>query len=251
MKRIMSFLLSTALLAGCAAGTSAPLIGISCGRSDSGMDRLSETYPNAVLAGGGLPVIFPTVQDEETARDLIARVDGILFSGGPDFDPALYGEEIWNETVSIDAVRDKSDLLLAKAALESGKPILAICRGEQLMNVALGGSLIQDIPTQVPDSLVHAGGALHRIAVEKGSALYRIFGKDSLTVNSYHHQAVKRPGEGITITARADDGVVEAFEKGPVLAVQFHPEKSVETEPEWTLLFKDLADRARKDRGRK
>ena len=246
MKNPLTLLLSAALLAGCASHVSAPLIGISCGRTDSGMDRLSATYSNAVLSGGGLPVIFPTVSDEATAKALIDRVDGIMFSGGPDFDPALYGEEIWNETVSIDSVRDRSDLLLARAALASGKPILAICRGEQLMNVALGGSLIQDIPTQVPDSLVHSGGARHRIAVEKGSTLYRLFGEDSLDVNSFHHQAVKRLGEGVRIIARADDGVVEGFENDQVLAVQFHPEKMFEDEPEWTALFREFVSRARK-----
>ena len=174
------------------------------------------------------------------ALDRYVRLHGY---GGEDVDPSRYGEEVWNETVYVDSIRDNSDFLLAEAALASGKPILAICRGHQMMNVAMGGSLIQDIPTQVPDSLRHGGGAMHKIGVEKDSFLYRLYGQDSLEVNSFHHQAVKDPAPGVRVTARAPDGVIEAYEAPGVIAVQFHPEKMVEDDPFWLPLFEAYVDR--------
>ena len=113
------------------------------------------------------------------------------------------------------------------------------------MNVVLGGTLYQDIPTQV-DTVVKHSGFDHRIGIEKGSVLYDLFGQDSLTVNSSHHQAVKDPAPGIVITAHAPDGVVEAYEYGNVLAVQFHPEKMVRTDDSWLVLFRYFVDRIRK-----
>ena len=189
-------------------------------------------------------MVLPIIDDQALAGSLLAKLDGIVFSGGPDVDPAEYGETVWNETVSIDAVRDRSDLLFARAALASGKPVLAICRGEQLMNVVLGGTLYQDIPTQV-DTVIKHSGFDHRIGVEKGSVLYELFGQDSMTVNSSHHQAVKDPAPGINITAHAPDGIVEAYEYENVLAVQFHPERMVQTDDSWLALFKYFVDRTR------
>ena len=223
----------------------APLIGISCGRSSTGAVNLSSAYTDAIARAGGIPVVLPIIDDPALAESLLARLDGIVFSGGPDVDPAEYGETVWNETVSVDAVRDRSDLLFARAALASGKPVLAICRGEQLMNVVLGGTLYQDIPSQV-DTMVKHSGFDHRIGVEKGSVLYELFGQDSLTVNSSHHQAVKDPAPGIRITAHAPDGIVEAYEYENVLAVQFHPERMVQTDDSWLALFRCFVDRTRK-----
>ena len=239
MKRIFFLLMGLALLFSCRGGKQVPLIGISSGRSDSGLTTLSPNYPNAVIRSGGVPVIFPTVDTEEAAAALVASVDGVIFSGGPDLDPSYYGETIWTETVEVDTLRDVSDLLLMKAAVASGKPVLAICRGEQLMNVVLGGSLIQDIPTQVDTLVRHGGGAWHRIGVEKGSVLYRLFGEDSLTVNSFHHQAVNRVAPGARVTAKAPDGIVEAYEYGDrIIAFQFHPEGMARKDETWLAPFK-------------
>ena len=128
----------------------------------------------------------------------------------------------------------------------SSKPILGICRGEQLLNVVLGGSLIQDIPTQVDTVVKHSGGALHRIGVEKGSVLYKLFGEDSLTVNSSHHQAVNRVAPGVRVTAHAPDGIVEAYEYGDrLIAVQFHPEGMVRTDESWLALFRHFLSMVR------
>ena len=235
MKRILIFLLALTVLQAC---RQAPVIGISCGRSESGAATLSANYTNAVFRSGGIPLIFPTVVDSAMASILIHSVDGIIFSGGPDLAPSYYGETVWNETVEVDTLRDVSDLLLMRAALASGKPVMAICRGEQLMNVVLGGTLVQDIPTQVDTMVKHSGGALHRIGVEKGSVLYELFGQDSLTVNSTHHQAVKTPAPGVRVTACADDGIIGAYEYGDqVIAFQFHPEGMARTDDAWLAPF--------------
>ena len=246
MKTRLSILLSLLIMTSvCSCSKrSAPLIGISCGRSATGAVNLSSAYTDAIARAGGIPVVLPIIDDEALAGSLLAKLDGIVFSGGPDVDPAEYGEEVWNETVGVDAVRDRSDLLFARAALASGKPVLAICRGEQLMNVVLGGTLYQDIPTQV-DTMIKHSGFDHRIGVEKGSVLYDLFGQDSLTVNSSHHQAVKDPAPGIRITAYAPDGIVEAYEYENVLAVQFHPERMVQKDDSWLALFRCFIDRTR------
>ena len=223
----------------------APLIGISCGRSATGGVTLSSAYTDAIARAGGVPVVLPIIDDEALAESLLGKLDGIVFSGGPDLDPAEYGEDILNGTVSVDAVRDRSDLLFARAALASGKPVLAICRGEQLMNVVLGGTLYQDIPAQV-DTVIKHSGEDHRIGVEKGSVLYGLFGQDSLTVNSSHHQAVKDVAPGSRVTAYSPDGIVEAYENGNVLAVQFHPERMVQTDASWLALFRHFVDTTRK-----
>ncbi|MBR5255356.1 MAG: gamma-glutamyl-gamma-aminobutyrate hydrolase family protein [Bacteroidales bacterium] len=242
MKRIL-FIVTVLALVACSHRT--PVIGISSGRSDSGAATLSANYTNAVFRSGGVPVILPTVADEASAEALLKTVDGVIFSGGPDLDPSYYGETVWNETVEIDTLRDISDLLLMRAALASRKPIMAICRGEQLMNVVLGGTLIQDIPTQV-DTLVKHKGAWHRIGVEKGSVLYRLFGTDSLTVNSSHHQAVKAPAPGIRVTAYADDGIIEAYEYGDqVIAFQFHPEGMARENDAWLAPFRYFIQKIR------
>ena len=243
MKRIVLLLLAVAALQAC--GRHAPVIGISCGRSASGASTLSSNYTEAVARAGGIPVIFPTVADSALAAILVKQVDGIVFSGGPDLDPSYYGETFWNETVEVDTLRDVSDLLLMRAALASKKPVMAICRGEQLMNVVLGGSLYQDLPTQYDTIVRHGGGTTHRIGVEKGSVLYELFGEDSLTVNSFHHQAVKQVAPGVKVTAHAADGIVEAYEYGnQVIAFQFHPEGMARIDDAWLAPFRYFVKKA-------
>ena len=235
------------LAAAACAGPQAPVVGISCSRSGSGATTLATTYTEAIGKAGGLPFVIPTVASREEADAYLAAVDGIVFSGGEDLNPAWYGEEILNETVYMDVVRNRSDSLLARAALASGKPILAICRGSQLMNVILGGSLYQDIPTQVPETVGHGAGARHKIGLEPGGTLYKLFGPDSLETNSFHHQAVKDPAPGIRITARSAEGIVESYETDQVLAVQFHPEKMLQNgETQWLAFFEAYMDRLKR-----
>lgn len=242
MRRLI-IILAVFALAACSSHK-APVVGISSSRSASGSTLLSTAYTEAVSKSGGVPVVLPAVATREEADALLDVMDGIVFSGGEDVNPAWYGESIWNDTVGIDHVRDRSDSLLARAALESGKPILAICRGEQLMNVILGGSLYQDIPSQVPETVGHGGGTRHMIVLEDVGFLRKIFDADSLEVNSYHHQAVKEPAPGIRIVARSAEGIVEAFETDRVWAVQFHPEKMIQQgETRWLDLFREFTGR--------
>lgn len=224
-----------------------PVIGISTGYS-SAQDKqtLRTTYTEAILKAGGLPVILPIIRDSTAANELISTIDGIIFSGGEDIQPALYGEGVWNNTVYCNSIRDESDFIYAHLALKAGIPILGICRGSQLMNVVFGGSLYQDIPSQIPGHLTHAKGAEHTIAIEEGSLLHRLYGTKSLLVNSFHHQAVKVPGRGVKVTAKAADGVVEAWEAPGVTAFQFHPEKMLRKDSSWLLVFEDFTAKCRK-----
>ena len=184
-------------------------------------NQLHDTYANAMYRAGGLPIPTCAVGAEELA----ALCDGLLLSGGVDLDPSLYGEERLNDTVKICTERDAFELALFRAFCEKGKPIFGICRGCQLINVALGGTLYQDLAEQ--KGLIHSDPALrHAICVQPGSLLHRLFG-ESCIVNSTHHQSVKDVAPGLVVTARAMDGVVEAFEHTslPIFATQFHPER--------------------------
>ena len=279
MKRVILLaVLLGAVLSGCR--ESRPVVGVSC-CWDEGRVSLSDAYLTAVRTAGGVPVVLPPVLSAEDAAAALASVDALILSGGEDIDPARYGEGIWNETVEVNYRRDTSDFLLARAALDAGLPILGICRGEQLMNVVLGGTLYQDLPTQIGSvadggsSAVHGsflsepvrGGSgvngttaaiahrqkaddgvpTHMIYIEAGSRLREILGCDSLMVNSFHHQAVKEPGAGVVVVARSADGVVEAWESKGILCVQFHPELLYARGGNTTFLpiFQDLVHRAR------
>ena len=245
MRRYLFLLPTVLLLAVCSCSrVSTPLIGISCSQPGTRTDGLSRNYSEAILRAGGTPVIIPTLTSDQQAEQVLARLDGIVFSGGEDVNPAWYGEEILNETVGVNTSRDRSDSLLARAALRSGKPILAICRGEQLMNVILGGSLYQDIPAQLPNAHAHQGVS-HKIGLTEGGFLARLYGPDSLLVNSRHHQAAKDPAPGIRIAAWSDDGILEAWENDQVWAVQFHPEALLVEDARWLSLFSAYLDRIR------
>ena len=246
--RKLFFLLSILMVAACGGGPHTPVIGISCSRTASGGTQLASTYTEAVQRAGGVAVVLPTLSSPAQAEALLAALDGIIFSGGEDVNPAWYGETVWNRTVYVDTLRDRSDSLLAMAALASGKPVLAICRGEQMMNVALGGTLYQDLPTQVGTAVRHGGGAEHRIGVEAGSVLASLYGTDSLMVKSFHHQAVKDLAPGVRATAHSADGIVEAYENNQVWAVQFHPEKMLQAgEERWLPLFEAFVRRCAAD----
>ena len=244
MRRIV---LLFAVLAAAACSHKAPLIGISGSYASEGVGSttLNTNYSQAISKAGGVPVVIPTLNSREEADAVLAVLDGIVFSGGEDLDPSLYGEAVLNETVFVDSVRDVSDVFLAQAALASKKPILAICRGEQLMNVVLGGSLWQDLAEQMPDNVGH-GGTTHKILAEPGSLLAELYGTDSIEVNSTHHQAVKDVAPGLKVTARSGDGIVEAYEGDNLIAVQFHPEKLVRAgDDKWLEIFKTFIVRCR------
>ena len=190
--------------------------------------RLNHEYVNAVVAAGGVPVpvVSPFGLDE-----LIDMADGLLLSGGVDVDPACFGEPVLNDTVQVDRDRDWLELALIEKYWKTGKPALAICRGLQVLNVAFGGTLIQDIPTWC--GATHTAGAEHPVDVVKGSLLQQLTGDDRLMVNSYHHQCIPEGGLAKPFVPTATwtgCGVtmIEAFEQPgyPLLAVQWHPERA-------------------------
>ena len=177
-------------------------------------------------------MILPYTESAETARALTEQCAGILFTGGEDIDPSLYGEKPWHALGQLSPMRDAADIIYFKAVRDSGKPILGICRGLQSVNVLLGGSLYQDLDTQLPraEALSHRQTAersekTHSVTAESESVVREAYG-ERFSVNSLHHQAVKRPAPGLRITARAEDGVVEALEgEGFTVLVQWHPEE--------------------------
>ncbi|MFJ5304316.1 gamma-glutamyl-gamma-aminobutyrate hydrolase family protein [Streptomyces sp. NPDC088350] len=217
---------------------SAPLIGLTGRRGaghmlgfpepffDTALDIYVSDYARSVLDAGGVPVHLP--MDAPPSR-LVKSLDGIVISGGEDVDPRLYGEVAGPKTSRIDRARDAFESGLLRAALDQGIPVLGICRGSQLINVALGGSLVADLPAGQGEShglaAYHRTDRVHRVSFEPGTIAHALYGAETM-VNSFHHQSVARPGEGVTVTGRADDGVVEAIEAaaGRFLGVQWHPE---------------------------
>jgi putative glutamine amidotransferase len=187
-------------------------------------------YVTAVRAGGGLPVVLP-VADPGDVDVLLDRLDGLLLTGGNDVDPTRYGQARVDAGTGgdLDPRRDAFDIALVHGAVRRGLPTLAICRGVQVVNVALGGTLVQHLPDHPQTAADGSGGHAVELCPDRGAAGERFrqrFGA-RLATNSYHHQAVDRPGEGVTVVARADDGVVEAIEVAgapDLVAVQWHPE---------------------------
>lgn len=224
MKRLL--FVAVICLTGCVSTVNkTPLIGISpCGSSKN--YNVNSPMFISVFKAGGVPMMLPMARSEAEAEAMIEKIDGLIMVGGEDIDPSYYREDILNETVQINGFRDTSDFRIVNAARKKGIPILGICRGEQLINVACGGSLYQDIPSQLGEHVTDSIRT-HWIHIEKDNKLHELLGVDSIIVNSYHHQAVKVPGEGLTVTAHAHDGVVEAYEGDGIFAVQFHPEHFV------------------------
>jgi putative glutamine amidotransferase len=188
-------------------------------------------YVRGVADAGGVPLVIPPL---ERAGDLVETLDGLLLTGGSDIDPALYGEPPHAETAGVVVHRDRAELELLRAALERDLPVLGVCRGMQLLNVLLGGTLVQHLADVVPDGAVHKGPpgtfTRHPVQVEAGSRLHGIVG-DRLDVPSCHHQAPDRIGDGLVVTARSPDGVVEGLELPQArfcVAVLWHPEEDLE-----------------------
>lgn len=231
--------------------TKKPLIGITDGMGQAiysmnmtnmplQQHRLNDSYVQAVIRSGGIPVILPVCEDPALMQAMADRVDGVLLSGGDDLDPNLYGKRPTGKLGSVSFRRDTAELAIARYVLQhTDKPILGICRGVQVMNVALGGTLHIDLPSAGKEdhglTMYPRYMTSHEVAVEENTALARIFGSGGIhKVNSFHHQAVDALGEGLTVTARSiPDDVVEAVElPGPRFAVgvQWHPEELTASE---------------------
>ncbi|MBI5880381.1 MAG: gamma-glutamyl-gamma-aminobutyrate hydrolase family protein [Chloroflexi bacterium] len=235
---------------------SRPLIGIPMysNINDPQRRRLNysgtSTYSRALDLNGGLPVFIPLELDEQSLREIYTKLDGLLLSGGVDVHPQHYGEEVESFCGEIDPLRDATELTVTRWALADKKPVLAICRGVQMLNVASGGSLHQDIESQHPDPIAHRSvshletEAPHTIAIAPGSRLAHAVGTTTWVTNSYHHQALKHVPDYMHITARASDQIVEAVEGDDpsvyVLGVQFHPEMMVDDDARAHGIFRDF-----------
>jgi putative glutamine amidotransferase len=202
------------------------------------------TYTRSVLRAGGLPVAIPPMEGVEQVLDVL---DGIVFTGGSDIDPEVYGQAAHPETAGLYRHRDDSELALMRAALERALPMLAICRGMQLLNVVRGGDLHQHLGDVLPDAAIHRGTpgrfAEHTVRVEQGTTLASLIGSETST-HSFHHQAPNRIGAGLRVSAVADDGSVEAIEDPNMrftVGVLWHPEESPEG---GAPLFRELVSRA-------
>jgi putative glutamine amidotransferase len=214
----------------------APLIGIA--------SLTSDTYATAVRKAGGIPVVLPNADgNSEKISEYLQLLDGLIMPGGADIPPSEWGEEQHPTTKLLDDNRyhfEKS--LITRWIKETKKPLLGICLGSQWINVAHGGSLIQDIPSEL--KVVHKDEAhpvTHPVTLEPGSRLREIFGEDTFVVNSLHHQAVRKVGEGLRVVAKSPDGVIEATETTDpnrfLIGVQWHPEKLIETDPKQAKIF--------------
>lgn len=215
---------------------------------------LMPSYTKAVAKAGGIPMLIPLGLSEDALLAILDRVDGILLPGGADVDPAAYHGQGHAKVYGIDLERDRTELFMARAAVTQGKPFLAICRGIQVLNVALGGSLWQDIPSQILGAMDHDASSdrprshlAHTVKIRPESRLARLIGKDQSWVNSYHHQALRRLAPDLAVTATAEDGVIEAAEISghPFgIGVQWHPENLVDDDPAMLALFEGLVQAA-------
>jgi putative glutamine amidotransferase len=213
-------------------------------------------YLQAVQDAGGTPVVVPPLGGTALAS-ILKRVDGVCLSGGPDLDPACYGEEEHGALGPTFPALDQFELALMRGADRAGLPVLAICRGLQLLNVARGGSLVQHLPDTVGETVVHRldadnGTAIHDVRIESTSRLAAILGDSEVRVNSYHHQATARLGEGLVPVAWAPDGTVEGLEDPGsrfVVAVQWHAEALAAERSDQMGLFSAFVDAARRHSG--
>ena len=231
-----------------------PIILVTAGKSTETkkpvMYSLKDEYVTAITRNGGIALLVATGMDVDTIPGMLARVDGVLLTGGSDLDPQLFGAGNNPKVYGIDPARDAFEIALVKHLVDIDKPFLGICRGIQVINVALGGTLYLDIADELPTARKHdyftptyAPGKLsHRVSVEDGSLLAGLVGAEPFKVNSRHHQAIKDLAEGLKVTAYAEDGIIEAVELPShpfALGVQWHPE-SLQSDLRMNALFGGL-----------
>ncbi|GAA0862711.1 gamma-glutamyl-gamma-aminobutyrate hydrolase family protein [Paraclostridium tenue] len=220
----------------------------------NGLERvnLTNAYVDAIEKAGGVPIVVPVNTNKENIKAQVSAMDGIIISGGDDVNPNLYKEEPVRELGYINPIIDEFDIEVIKVALEMNKPILGICRGLQVLNVALGGSLYQDLKYIKGSHIKHNQETktylgTHYIDIKENSILKEII-KEKVLVNSYHHQSVKTLGNNLKVIAYSNDGIIEAVQKENekfVLGVQWHPELMVDYSPHMLNLFKRFVDECR------
>ena len=244
-------------------GNHLPLIGLTtialAPAGEHGSPRLAQnrTYIQAVVRAGGLPLLIPHLEDTSLLRAVYERLDGLLLTGGEDIHPGHFGEAIHERCRSISPERDATELPLARWAIQEGKPLLGVCRGIQVLNVALGGSLYQDIGSQCPAAGRHdwypgfpRSLLAHSAALVDGTHLGRILGAATLEVNSLHHQSIKDLAPALRMAAVAPDGIVEAVEGRDhpfAIGVQWHPEELAGTDVRSQHLFEALVRASRQE----
>jgi putative glutamine amidotransferase len=234
-KLVLPVIIMLLIIGGCASG-SRPLIGISSTHIPSGQyDRVGASYTQAVREAGGVPLILPVIADRRLAARYADILDGLLLTGGDDVPPEAYGQKPLKQTKTLSPKRHAFEKMMLEAWLPTGKPILGICRGLQQTNVVCGGTLVQDIPTQIGRTVTHrgTGNITHTVKIEPGTKLRSMLSASSVQVNSNHHQAAKTVGKNLKIVARSADGLIEALEFTDDrfgLLVQWHPERISDAE---------------------
>lgn len=208
-------------------------------------------YITSVELAGGVPLLLPIVADYDSVLRQLTAIDGLILSGGPDIDPMLYGEEPLAQIGMVNHERDRYEIMVVKAAEELKKPILGICRGVQILNVAYGGTLYQEVALIDGCNLKHfqttaqRSAFWHSVIVEPGSRLARIIGSGKQPTNSFHHQSIKTVAPGFVVTARSTDGLIEAIESQEasfIVGVQWHPEVLAANTPSMLALFRALVE---------
>jgi putative glutamine amidotransferase len=215
---------------------------------------LMPSYIEAVKAAGGIPLLIPLGLSDEDLQTIFDRIDGVLLPGGGDIEPSYYNGQAHIKMWGIDEERDRTEFFMVRTAVQQQKPLLAICRGIQVFNVALGGTLWEDIPSLIPEAITHdnlpgqpRNFLSHTVEVQPGSRLARQLNLSSTWVNSLHHQAVRDLAPGLVATACAPDGLIEAAEVPDhpyAIGVQWHPENLIHDDPNMLSLFRGLVEAA-------
>ncbi len=222
-----------------------PIIGMLVDVDNDKRTSVLNAYASALEKAGGTPIILPYTTDLKTIDSFINLCHGFCFTGGKDIEPSVYNEEKRAGCGENEPYRDEYELLVFSNVVKTQKPILGICRGAQLINVAMGGTLYQDIPSEYKTNILHKQAEpkfspSHSVFVKENTPLFNLLNKSQITANSFHHQAIKTLGKGLQIMASASDGIIEALympEKRFLWAIQWHPERLVDTSEDNKALF--------------
>ena len=225
-----------------------PIVGVLAEIDNELSTRVQNPYIHAIEKSGGTPILLPYVGDGRAIEHLVDICDGFFFTGGADIDPKRYGEEARENIGDIRAHRDEFEFRVFQRVVKTSKPILAICRGAQLVNIALGGTLYQDIPSELHTKISHRQSEpkfspSHDVKIISNTPLHEMMGAEQIRANSFHHQAMKTLGKGLEIMAVAEDGIIEAvYSLGEqyVRAYQWHPERLFEADGQNRMIFEDF-----------
>ncbi len=232
-----------------------PVIGVTASTVDDECSRVLHSYIAAIEENGGIPILFPYVKGQDVLDAYLSLCDGVLFTGGVDIDPHRYGASAHPQSGPFQPFRDAYEFSFAQKVLSSDKPIMAICRGAQLLNIALGGTLWQDIPSEFETEILHRQSEpktspSHGVEIIENTPLASLLSKTRMCGNSFHHQALKDLGRGLSVMAHAADGIVEAVyatDRPYLRAYQWHPERLYAIDADNRKLFTDFIDAARRN----